>query len=404
MPRPPKRHADRNLYELPGGGFQVRLTVRDPATGAPRRLSRRAPTRAAARALRDQLERDHAAGALRLAAERLTLDDWLAEWMETAVVGHRSPGTVRSRRVVVEAHIGPALGRLTLAALTPRHVQAWVAAMLKAGAAPSTVVQRLAVLKTALNHAVSMDLIAKSPAAPVRPPPARQERPVVLTAEQARALLALCERTDRRLAALVAVGVGLGLRRGEALGLRWRDVDLEAGVVRVAVQQTAHEKGPLVQDAPLKTPGSGRTLPLPGPVARVLSRWRAEQAAHHAVVGLAPAALVFTTATGRGIRPCTVTEQLDRALVAARLPDVTYHQLRHSAASMLAALGVHPAVAARLLGHSRVGTTLDVYTHVAADQLADAAGLVGGALTPTATPIGGAPPGAGASGGTDDGR
>ena len=178
--------------------------------------------------------------------------------------------------------------------------------------------------------------------------------------------------------ALYTVALALGLRQGEALGLRWQDVDLEAGLlhVRVALQRLPNESPRLVEP---KTRQSRRSLPLPGVVTTQLRDHRARQQAERALAGAAWPEddwdLIFTTARGGPMSAVTLTKQFKRHLAAIGLPDMRFHDLRHSCASLLVAQGVHPRVVMEILGHSTIALTMNTYSHVlpaAQRQAADA--------------------------------
>lgn len=231
--------------------------------------------------------------------------------------------------------------------------------------APASVAHVRAVLVIALNDAVRLELLARNPAALARGP---RRVPVVrprLDAGQVRRLVAAA--AGERLGALILVAAALGLRRGELLGLRWADVDLAAGTLRVAVQRQ-NETGRGSVERPPKA-NSGRTIPLPAVVAAALAGHRDRQRFERQQPRYADHGLVFARPDGLPLSPNIARRLLLRTLARAndgrpageQLPALTLHSLRRSAASVLLGLGVPLTVAMSILGHSRASTTLEIY-------------------------------------------
>ena len=173
---------------------------------------------------------DHARN-LPVAAERQSVTQFLMHWLDHTVKPNARPRSYESFEIIIRKHIIPEIGRTRLEKLTPQQVQALLDRKLKSGLAPQTVVHIRMVLRTALNQAMKWSLIARNPAALVDPPriPRSEIRP--LTAEEARRFLDAAK--GERFEALYTLALFSGLRRGEILGLRWSDVDLEARALRV---------------------------------------------------------------------------------------------------------------------------------------------------------------------------
>jgi integrase len=170
------------------------------------------------------------------------------------------------------------------------------------------------------------------------------------------------------------VGLALGLRQGEALGLWWDDIDLEAGVLRVRRALQRQRGGGLVFTQP-KTSRSRRTIPLPGPLAEVLRVHKERQEKEQ--IKAAPlwrgSACVFTTPTGTPVDPRNDYREFKKLLTRAGLPSVRLHDLRHTAASLLPAQGVPARVVMEILGHSQIALTMNTYSHVAPEVSREAA-------------------------------
>lgn len=184
-----------------------------------------------------------------------------------------------------------------------------------------------------------------------------------------------------RLYALFAVGVALGLRKGELLALRWVDVDLDAGLVHVRQTVQRLPKAGLVFGPP-KSGRSRRTIPLPAISVKVLRAHRAGQAA--AMLASGPSwvdfGLVFTSAVGTVIEPRNLTRSFEELMTRAGVRRIRFHDLRHTCASMLLAQGVPARVVMEVLGHSQLAITTDLYSHVMPTALREAADAMDRAL------------------------
>ncbi|MBF6604993.1 MAG: site-specific integrase [Chloroflexi bacterium] len=294
----------------------------------------------------------------------LTVGRFLETWLTDVVRLGVRPRTYASYRYIVRLHLAPGLGALPLSTLSPADVQAFLNAKAASGLSPRTVGYLRGVLRGALGHAERTDLVNRNVARLARPPriPRRQVSP--LTVEQARTFLGAIV-TDR-LRALYLVALGVGLRQGEILGLRWRDLDLAAGTLTVR-HALARIDGRLVLVEP-KSATSRRVVPLPALVRDALVAHRARQMEEPGP--LRPesadefADLVFTTTLGTPLDGITVTRRFQRILAAADLPKQRFHDLRHACASLLLAQGVPARVVMETLGHSEISLTLNTYSHV----------------------------------------
>ncbi len=187
---------------------------------------------------------------------------------------------------------------------------------------------------------------------------------------------------EHRLAALFTVGVALGLRKGDMLALRWTDVDMEDGSLRVSrtVQRLGSGIG-LIEGSP-KSARSRRTVPLPGVCLEALQRHRVQQAKDRLSAGESwtDCGLVFASAKGTVIEPRNLNRLFDELSAQAGLRRLRFHDLRHTCASLLLAQGVQPRVVMEILGHSQLSITTDLYSHVMPTALRGAADLLDQAL------------------------
>jgi len=294
---------------------------------------------------------------------------WLADVRPTV-----APATWKQHEAIVRLHITPALGRTRLSALTVGQVRAWLHS---STLHPRSVSHHRATLRRALADAVRDGLVVRNVAALARPPSVPDVERAWLTTDQVRTLLASTE--GDRLHALWALGASAGLRIGEALALAWDDVDTDAATL--TVRSTLHrEAGEWVVREP-KTRSSRRTVPLTPLAVAALRAHELRQAQEQLAHGTRRRGLVFTTPEGRPLHGTNVLPALYAALEAAGLPRVTFHGLRHSAASLMLEAGVPMKVVSELLGHSTLRVTADLYSHVAPTLARDAADRVQRALT-----------------------
>ncbi|MBA3796464.1 MAG: site-specific integrase [Chloroflexi bacterium] len=360
-------------------------------------------TAAEARGKVDELRRTLRLGGMTTAAGRVTLAHFLAEWIERDR-GRVRPSTWTSRETHVRVYLIPALGRLALARLAPNDVERALAVFMasgrpapvgataeerertrrgrpaKKGISPLTARHVRATLRRALADAVRDGLVIRNAAADARPPYA-PHRPVgYLEASLVRRLL---EATaDDEHGPLYALAATTGLRQGELLGLGWADADLAAGTLTVR-RSLAKAMGGGWALAQPKSARSRRTIPLPALARSALLRQQERQRAAHEAVGSAwqdRDGLVFTDAVGRPLRPEGVSYAFQKARAAAGLPAVRFHDLRHSAATLMLAEGVPLAVISEWLGHAGIAITASHYAAVVPELRREAADAMDRAL------------------------
>lgn len=312
---------------------------------------------------------------------RLTLGDWLRTWTAQILPGSVRPSTAANYSILVDRYLIPALGNRLLGQLTPADVRAFLADLSRRESrlgrplSPRTLQYIHAVLRRSLTQALREELVTRNVAALVAPPRVPFREVQSLEPEQAQQLLAAA-RNDR-LYALYAVALALGLRRGEALALRWQDIDLDRRTLRVrgSLQRI---QGQLQITEP-KTARSRRLVPLPDACAVALTQHRDRQATEIANAKVwVDESLVFATRVGTPIEPRNLVRHFQALCARAGLPRIRFHELRHTCATLLLAQGVEPRVIMETLGHSVIGTTMNLYTHVlpatqraAADRMDD---------------------------------
>ena len=314
---------------------------------------------------------------LPLPGERLTVAEFLARWL-AAVRPTVRETTYTGYEVEVRLHILPALGSIRLVRLSPADLQAFYADRLATGLSPRTVQLQHRILFMALQKAVRWSLVARNVAGLVDAPRVPRQAVRSFSVEQAKAFLGAI-RGDR-LEALYVVTLATGLRRGEVLALAWDDVDLEHGTL--AVRHTLSKVAGGWRLLEPKTPGSRRVIKLPAFVVGALREHRVRQLEERLRLGATwlVTGFVFTTPVGTAIDGDNLLGAFQRLLERAGLPRQRFHDLRHSAATLMLALGVQPKVVAEMLGHSRVGVTLDIYSHVLPHLQDEAAARMDGLL------------------------
>ena len=251
---------------------------------------------------------------------------------------------------------------MPLASLSPVLIQATYQHLLRSGLNPYSVLQVHRLLHRALTHAFHLGLVRTNPTLLVFPPRPRRRPTTALSAEQ---LLVLLDGTRcDRLHTLWVVLSTAGLRIGEALGLRWQDVDLELG--RIAVRQALQRlRGAGLVFVEPKTAASRRAVELTQRATEALRDQRRSQSAMALLTpGWRETGLVFTSLCGGPMEPHQANVELTRALRSLGLPHVRVHDLRHTAATVMLEGGIHPKIVQEMLGHKTIVTTLDTYSHV----------------------------------------
>jgi integrase len=311
--------------------------------------------------------------------ERQTLEQFLKDWLENSVRPSVRPATYVSYEHHIRNHIVPEIGRLPLHKLSPQQVRALLNHKLAAGASPRSVAYLRVVLRAALNKARKWNLVARNVAELVDPPKAERYRIEPLSPQQARRLLDTV--MGNRLEALYAVAIASGLRMGEILGLGWQDIDLERGQMAIS-RSLQRQKGRGLVLIDTKTDRSRRTIALPQPLIAVLRAHRIRQLQERLAAGSRwqDRALVFTSTVGTGVEPRNLHRAFKVLLAKAGLPEIRFHDLRHSAASLMLAQGVPLRVVMEVLGHSSISLTANTYSHVMPSLVQDAAEKMGDLL------------------------
>jgi integrase len=378
MARKRRGAGEGNVYQRSDGRWEARLSL-GWANGKRTRKSYFGATQAA---VEDQLlkARSDLSCGLSVAVERQTVKDFLDRWLDQSVKPSVRPATFQQYHQHVRLYLGPLLGKYRLSKLSPQQVQGFVNAKLKSGLSPRTVQLSLVILRHALDTAVKWNWAARNVAKLVDSPKTRRHE--IKPLDPAQACLLLEAAKGEKFEALYSVALSLGLREGEALGLRRVDVDLEGH--QLSIRQTLQRLGGKrfgtgpgkLQFVEPKTDRSRRTLRMPETIVRALRAHRARQLQQRLVAGSGwvENGLVFTTTIGTPLEPRSAVSDFKRILGKAKLPlFIRFHDLRHSAASLLLAQGVQLRAIMELLGHSTIALTANTYSHVMPSMMQDMA-------------------------------
>lgn len=372
-----RANGEGSIYQKPDGTWVAQVNLGWP-DGKCKRAYRSAKTKAeASQKLRKLLAERDAGRPITTGVP--TLGAWLTTYMEEVAAKRVRPSTLHRYSLDIRLHILPTLGRKKLTELHPADLSALYNRMLADGLSATSVRHVHAVLRRALNVAMRWQLVSLNVASLVEPPAVTHKQVEPLSAAQAKALLeaAIGQRNEARW----AIGLSLGLRQGEALGLKWEDIDFDSGTLRVqrALQRQAGTG--LVFTEP-KTARSRRTLPLPLALADLLRAHRSAQLQERLAAGSLwqDSNCVFTNSIGGPIDPKADWQAFKALLRRAGLPDARLHDLRHTAASLLLLQGVPARVVMEILGHSQIALTMNTYSHVAPELQEDAISRMNAAL------------------------
>src|SRR5262249_22583286 len=313
---------------------------------------------------------------------RMTVAAFLERWIEH-MQGQVSPRSHERYAEIARKNLAPLLGGLTLTKVQPAHIsQAYAKALAsgrrdgRGGLSARTVTHMHRVLREALQQALRWQLLARNPADAVKPPKVERQQMSVLDTDATVELIGAARGTP--LFMPILLGVRCGLRRGEVVALRWRNVDLERGQISVVASAEQTDQG--VREKEPKN-GKGRTIVLSVTEVEELRTHRRRQAEALLALGvrLTDDHHVVTRADGQPLQPRSLTHAFVK-FVRRHGFQIRLHDLRHSHATHMLAAGVHPKIAQERLGHSSVGITLDLYSHVLPGMQAEAVSKIDAAL------------------------
>jgi integrase len=357
-------HGEGSVFQRADGRWVARVSV-GYAKGKRQRRDYYAGTQQEALRKLAQARRTLDDG-LPLPDERQRVRQFLESWLEDVARRTVRPSTYVRYRQLLVIHVMPEIGRHPLKAVTPQLLQSLYARK-EEEVSPRTVGHVHRLLHRAFADAVAWGLMVRNPCGLVKPPRVPATEMQSLTADQAQALMEAA-RGDP-LEAFYLLAVTAGLRLGELTGLHWDDIDLGDGTLQV--RRTARRIGGKWSEWEPKSKASRRRVQLSGVAIAALGAHREGQ------VVRSLQNLVFTSPGGGHVDPSWLMKRSFRPLLArAGLPRIRFHDLRHTAASLLLVKGVHPKVVQEILGHSGFAITMDTYSHVAPHLQQEAADIM----------------------------
>lgn len=298
-----------------------------------------------------------------LRAEQYNVGQWMDVWFENCAKIKVRPSSHQTYRGYIDNHIKPNIGDVPLGKLSSLHLQQFYKKLLTGGRVERTEAKKQPkglsaktvrninqVISSAMDFAKDQKLIAANPTDGCALPKLEHQEMKTLPVEQLTSFLREAKETG--VFEMYYIELATGLRRGELLGLKWEDINLEQGSLRIQ-RQICRIDGEIVE-APLKTKNAYRTLPLSADAVEVLREQRRKSGS---------SAYVFPSPTGGPVSPDSVLHMLHRVLKRAGLPKVRFHDLRHTFTSNLLSSGAAPKDVQELLGHSDVSTTMNIYAH-----------------------------------------
>ena len=293
---------------------------------------------------------------------RETVDDFLGQWLRDYAETHVRQRTLEGYRGNLDRYIIPALGSIALEKLAARHIQSFESACLRRGLSAQTVLHCHRIIFQALRWGVKMGILGRNVAEAVDPPRPQRRESQTLDWEGVRKFLKVAQGSVYHPVFLMAILTGL--RWSELLAIRWQDVDLNAGTLSVA-RGLVKLKGGETIIGPTKA-NKPRVVQMPAAAVGCLGKLWETQEADSAILTRPRGQdnLIFCRHNGESIHPDRVTEAFRYTAKKAGLDGMRFHDLRHTHASLMLAAGVHLKVVSERLGHSGIGITGDLYSHV----------------------------------------
>lgn len=369
--------------------WRARISVgTDPRTGKPRRITLYASTRSELATKMARLQADASRGVVP-SSERTTISAFMQRWLDDVAATRIRPTTLELYRGLNKNHIEKAIGARRLDALTPQDVQGILATMQRDGKSERTRALVLTILRCALDQATRWDLVPRNVAQAVDKPRSVSTEMLTLSHEQVALFLEVAR--PLRFGPLYVLALTCGLRRGELLGLQWSDVTFDAGTLSVVRSIVSLKGKPEIAEP--KTARGRRQIDLPAIAVRALREQKARFAAEHRI-----APWIFPSENGGPASPRNFIRRSFEPLLAkiqAKLdadaaangtrpetfPRIRFHDLRHTAATLMLQLGVQPKVVQERLGHASIAVTMDTYSHVMPSMQREAADRVDALFT-----------------------
>jgi integrase len=311
---------------------------------------------------------------------KVTLKEYLALWLEASKSSLR-PKTVFQYEQIIRLHIDPYLGKVSLKELRQMRIELFYGELRKDGVGVRTIRLTHSVLHRALEKALGYGLILRNPAHGAALP--RYEHSEMQVLEESQVSQFLVAAHDSQYEALYHLAVVTGMRQGELFGLKWTDLQWQSGTLYVR-RQVQNVPGQSWSFGEPKTRAGRRTIRLGEGSLQVLRQHRERQLLQKAVMGQRwkEFDLIFPSSVGTPLNPSGLRLDYNRVLDAAGLPRIRFHDLRHTAASLMLNHGIPVIVVSKILGHSKPSVTLDIYGHLYQEMQSEAAQIMDRLVTP----------------------
>ncbi|MBV6713981.1 tyrosine-type recombinase/integrase [Paenibacillus chitinolyticus] len=311
---------------------------------------------------------------------RMTIDDFLAYWLQHIRKFQCEETTYYNNRLYVKNHIRPRIGSIKLQCLDDHTCQQFVNDMHRDGFARNTIDRVVSVLKQSLDKAVDLKLMKQNPMRKVALPRAVRKEAAVWTVEQANTFLR--KTRNSRYHCAYSLALLTGMRQGEILGLRWKDIHFGKKILTVNQRLTNYGKS---IKSGAKTSAGVRTISLPDRLIQVLNKQREhyervkkERGSRFIDMDL----VIFNLTNGKTVYPSNLTKRYKQDVSLAGLPHIPFHSMRHTHATMLIEQNIHVKLISERLGHSKIGVTLDIYSHVSPSMQREVADRINAILNP----------------------
>ena len=311
---------------------------------------------------------------------KITIGEWVQTWLDVYIAPNVSPTTLSRYQGMLKRYIVPLLGNVQVQQINTLAIQSWVNSLKVSPIsgkemAASTIKHTYHVLKGAMDKAVLAGIIYRSPCCGIMLPKGQKKAAVIFNEKQIQQLIQAAKGTELEL--VIDMELCLGVRRGELLGLQWRDIDWEKRQIHIVRNRVIVDGKSVVKEP--KTESSIRVLDAPEMLMRKLRLHRGRCIENGMRIGVPCTStdFIIVHADGKPIYPEYLSQMLTKLLANANLPKCRFHDLRHLCASIMLLQGINVKVAQERLGHKDITTTMNIYSHVLPSSAREAAEKIG---------------------------
>lgn len=302
------------------------------------------------------------------------------EWWMTSKKSKLRPGTVRAYNWLINTHIIPGIGHIQLSKLKPQQLESFYDQLLDNGLAPRSIKAAHNIIHSMLKKAQTFEIVSRNVAQLVETPKTSKPKMNVWEADHVMRFLETASQSRNYIVYVLALTTGM--RMGELLALRWKNVNYNGDKANISVTETfsKSDHGYEFQDPKTKT--SNRLIALPKDVTELLKAHRKEQLKEKLKNGhlYEDQDLIIATKIGTPVYPRNLSRQWYNLLEKANVPAIRFHDLRHTHATLMLKQGIHVKIVSERLGHSNISVTLDTYSHVLPHMQEEAADAIGSLL------------------------